>query len=173
LFKKGFFPDVEGVFSLNFYIELLLLLLVLFMIENKQAKTNHRGQVALEYLVMTGFILLIAGILFSISLFFFNENSSFARADAAVSEIAANADWVASLGNGSTVFFEVYIPDNIQTFQIRNKTVFLKINAAAGFNDVLAYSKPDLTPTTFVTSAGKRKFSATFVDGNVVVSEVV
>ncbi|MCR4334996.1 MAG: hypothetical protein NUV57_00475 [archaeon] len=143
------------------------------MLKNKQSKSFSKGQVAIEYLVITGFVLLIAGILFSVALFFFNENSSFAKADAAVSEIVANADWVASLGNGSTVFFEVNIPDNIQVFQIRNKTVFLKINVGSGLNDILAYSKSNLTPATFVTSAGKRKFSATFVDGNVMVSEVV
>ncbi|MFH1391223.1 MAG: hypothetical protein ABIH20_02835 [Candidatus Diapherotrites archaeon] len=139
------------------------------MSENKQAKTSHRGQVALEYLVITGFLLLIVGILAGFAFFSFNQNSQIVKAVKSVSEITNTADMVASFGEGSTIIFKVDIPYEVQYFSLAGKS------ATVAFNDntqIFDYTKVNLTPITLPTQSGRIKLSASFVDGNVVVTQV-
>ncbi len=133
---------------------------------------GYRAQVSVEYLILTGFLMLIVAIGGAFSAIQFNESAEFTKAETAVIEIVNNANWVASLGEGSRVFFEVEMPSNAQEFVLNNKQVRIKINTAAGNSDVIKYAKPDLTPVTLDPSRGRRTYSAVFEDGNVTVSIV-
>ena len=135
-----------------------------------QGAFGQRAQVAFEYLVITGFLLLIAAILFGFSLFSFNENSRVAQAQEAVNRISANADLVASLGEGSRVYFEITVPNGTDSLELFNKTVAMRMDAGGGFSDIIAYAKPNLTPVSLNTGAGRYTLSAYFIDGNVAVS---
>jgi len=126
------------------------------------------GQVSLEYLIITGFVLLVAGMLFVFSLFYFNESSNLVMAKSAVTEIANNSNWVASLGNNSRISFEINLPPNVQSFNVGNKTVSMIISTSAGDGEVSATTKVNLTPTSIPISQGKKSMNAAFVDGNVV-----
>lgn len=132
----------------------------------------RRGQVSVEYLVLTGFLLMIVGVMIAFALFSFNESSNLVKAEGSVIEIINQSNWVASLGNGSKVFFEIEVPEGVQSFEINNKQVRLVLTTASGDTDIFSYAKPNLTPTTFSNNRGRRALSATFVDGNVVVREV-
>lgn len=136
------------------------------------ADRKRRGQISIEYLVLTGFLLITVGIMTAFALYSFNENSNLVKAESAIIKIVNQSNWVASLGDGSKVFFEINVPEGVQSFEINNKQVRLVLNTAAGNTDVFSYAKPNLTPKTFSNNGGRRALSATFVDGNVVVEEV-
>ena len=133
---------------------------------------STKGQVSIEYLVITAFLLAIVGIFFGFALFMFNESAAIAKADNSVTKIADNANWVASLGDGSKVFFELEVPENTNFFRVQGKSALINLALSAGNNDISPYSKSDLTPASFSTSSGRKTFSAVFLDGNVVVSEI-
>ena len=121
---------------------------------------------------ITAFILVVSGIFFGFALFFFNENANFAQAEDAVTKVANNANWVASLGEGSKVSFQVSLPPNVESFTLINKSVNLVLLGSPWNHDVYAYAKPNLTPVALPANARRLALSATFIDGNVLVSLV-
>ncbi|HLC92762.1 MAG TPA: hypothetical protein VJH23_03570 [archaeon] len=131
-----------------------------------------RAQVSMEYLVITAFMLVVAGIIFGFALFSFNANSQFTKAQGFVEKVANNADLVASLGEGSAVIFEADIPNGVQAITLAENSVSMSIDLGNGISDITAYARPSLTPASLITGAGRRSFSAAFSDGNVVVTEV-
>ncbi|MCH7902349.1 hypothetical protein IIC68_01195 [archaeon] len=122
--------------------------------------------------MLTSFLLIIVGVMSAFALFSFNESSNLVKAESAIIEIVNQSNWVASLGDGSKVFFEIDVPEGVQSFEINNKQVRMVLNTSAGDTDIFSYAKPDLTPTTFSNNGGRRALSATFIDGNVVVGEI-
>ena len=126
----------------------------------------------MEYLMITAFMLLVAGIIFGFALLSFNTNSNISKANSAAERFVNNAELVASLGDGSTVLFVADIPDGVESLSLYNNTVSMRIDAGNGLSDVVLYTRPNLTPASFVTGKGRRSFSATFLDGNVVVAEI-
>ncbi|MCR4369484.1 MAG: hypothetical protein NUV67_06285 [archaeon] len=137
-----------------------------------RSRPGRRAQVSIEYLILLAFSLIVAGVLFGFSLWSFNESSAFATADSAVTQVANHANIVASYGEGSTVFFEVQLPNNMESFSVSQKSVTIRIETGAGISDVFAYTKPSLTPSTIAAGPGRHKLKATFSDGNVAVDIV-
>ncbi|HLC79445.1 MAG TPA: hypothetical protein VJG83_03360 [archaeon] len=133
---------------------------------------NSRAQLALEYVVITGFILAIAGIIFGFSLLSFNENSSLTQAQDAVSRLVAHANIAASLGDGSRIFFYIDLPEGVESFSLSGKSVNMLLARVSGDTQVYDYSKANLTPIFLPTSKGRKSLSAQYSDGNVVVSVV-
>ncbi|MEK6957976.1 MAG: hypothetical protein AABW99_03290 [archaeon] len=134
------------------------------------AKRN--AQVSVEYVVLTAFLLLVTGIFFGFALFFFNENSATAHAQDAVITFVNEADRAASYGDGSKVFFTVYVPFDVQSLSAGRKTISMVISNAGGSMDVIGYTKANITPAAFNPASGRRSFSAEFIDGNVLVEEL-
>ncbi len=128
---------------------------------------KHKGQVSLEYLIMTSFLLAVTVIFFGFAIFLFNENAAIAEAESAVLTIENNANFVASLGDESKVYFEVNVPENTTSFNVTGKSITMIVGA----NNIFTYSKVNLTPQSFSTHGGRKIMSASFEDGNVVVRE--
>lgn len=137
-----------------------------------RVRAGEKAQIALEYITITAFMLIVTGILFGFALLMFNESTGLAQADAAVAEIADQANWVASLGDGSKVYFEVTLPNNVQSLELGNKQVRMVYATSVGNSEVYTYAKPNLTPVTISVANQRKTLSATFIDGNVVVGEV-
>jgi len=137
----------------------------------KFTNINSKGQLAIEYLVITGFLLIVVGVLSGFSLVSFNENTNFVKADSCVTKITNQANWVASLGNGSKVFFEIDVPYGVKSFNLVGKSANLVLSTSFGDTQIYDYSRINLTPIALITTQGKKNLSATFLDGNVVVNE--
>ena len=137
----------------------------------KFTNINSKGQLAIEYLVITGFLLIVVGVLSAVSLVSFNENTNLVKADSCVTKITNQANWVASLGNGSKVFFEIDVPYGVKSFNLVGKSANLVLSTSFGDTQIYDYARINLTPTTLITTQGKKNLSATFLDGNVVVNE--
>ncbi len=130
-----------------------------------------KSQVAFEYLVITGFFLAVAGALFIYAIVTINSSLTDQQANDAVLSIASNADFVASLGNGSNVLFDVKLPENSNTLYLNDKYIRLVVGSGSGATSYYAYTKVNLSPATLSTSGGRKYFKAIFLDGNVVVVE--
>ena len=128
--------------------------------------SGRRGQVSIEYLGITAFFLVAAAVFFSYSLLSFGDNKNIALADDSVSKIANNANFVSSLGNGSKVYFDVELPDGTQSIATSGKIVRVLYS---GGRISYAYSKTGFSESSVQASAGRRRLSAAFIDGNVVV----
>ncbi|HZX20454.1 MAG TPA: hypothetical protein VFF13_05560 [archaeon] len=145
-------------------------------IEGRTARIREvspKGQVSVEYLVLTGFILLVAGVIFGFALVSFNENSSFAKAQAVVGEVINQSNLVASWGDESAVFFWIDVPPNAQGFEASGKQVTITLNQGVGANQVFGYTRVNMTPVSLPTTQGLKYMKATFSDGNVTVVEIV
>lgn len=134
------------------------------------ADLSAGGQVSVEYLGITAFFLATSLVFFAYAFATFNDSKSSALAQDTVSRIASNSNLVASLGEGSRIFFDVEFPDNAQSIEVKEKLVRLNYVAGAGTTYAYAYTKVNLTPTTITVSSGRRNISAAFTDGNVVIN---
>lgn len=79
---------------------------------------NSKGQSAVEYLIITSFLLVITGIIFAYSLFIYTDSVSSSTANNAVNSIVNTVDQVYALGPGSSLFVNVDIPQNISDLQL-------------------------------------------------------
>lgn len=131
----------------------------------------EKGQVAFEYLVITGFFLVVAGVLFIYAIVTVNSSLANQQANDAVSAMASNADFVASMGNGSNIAFDVKLPENSGTIYMRDKYIRLVMGSGSGESSYYAYTKVNLVPSTLSVSGGRKYFKAIFLDGNVMVVE--
>ena len=141
------------------------------MLNFKFEGTGSRGQLAIEYLVITGFLLIVVGVLSGFSLISFNENTNIVKAESCVTRITNQANWVASLGNGSKVFFEIDVPYGVQSFFLTGKSANLVLSTSFGDTQIYDYARINISPLILITTQGKKNLSVTFLDGNVVVNE--
>ena len=130
-----------------------------------------RAQISTEYVMVTAFLLVVAGVIFGFALFSFNENARLAQANEAVTKIANYSNLVASLGDGSRIYFEITLPDGVRSLRVVNKAVNMRLATNSGDSDIYSYAKVNLTgqPSVYLPcKAGRKSLSATFQDGNVV-----
>ncbi len=131
---------------------------------------DRRGQLSIEYLVITSFILVISGVLFGFSLFTFNENAGLSQAKEAVSAVVTHANLVASLGEGSKVYFNADLPDGVSSFSVSGTAVNLVASIGGKTTTVYDYTKASITPAVLSSVKGRQSLSASFIDGNVVIA---
>ena len=144
---------------------------VLIMTNFKFFRIGSGGQLAVEYLVLTGFLLIVVGTLSVVSLVSFNENTTLVKADSCVTKITNQANWVASLGDGSKVFFEIDVPYGVKSFYLEGKSANLVLSTSFGDTGIYDYARINFTPKSLITNQGIKSLSATFLDGNVVINE--
>ncbi|MBI2597938.1 MAG: hypothetical protein HYW50_01950 [Candidatus Diapherotrites archaeon] len=144
------------------------------MKEKKTAPWATKAQIALEYLLITGFLLIAAGIIFIYSITILDQNLRFAKADKALQELASAADRVSDLGPGNKVFVELELPTDIASNQItaENREISLTLNTPFGPNTRYETTSGNLKPTTIAITGGIKIIKVEMVDQNVVFTEV-
>lgn len=136
------------------------------------AMNGTRGQLSVEYVAITAFMLISTGVIFGFALFSFNDSVGRAEAHDVVSKTVNNADLVASLGDGSRIVFDVELPANAKTFTLSGNTVSLVVSTPAGDSEFYDYTRSRLSPANISVSSGRKTLAAVFTDGNVIMSEV-
>lgn len=138
-------------------------------------KKNKKGQVGVEYLTITAFLLLVAIILFVFGFTTFNETSKRNKADNAVKSIASAANQVYALGPGNIVFVEIELPEGIKSGSTFGKTIQFKLSSIAGTNDVFERTNTNLSLVNLPTLQGKHYFKIEMTntppDYNVLITE--
>ncbi len=123
----------------------------------------------MEYLGVTTFFIIMTGIFFAYSFSAFSENKNLAFGQDSVAKIANNANLVASMGDGSSIYFAAEFPDDSKTLSAYNKYILLSYGSGSGATKVYAYSRANITPFAVPVNSGRRTMNATFTDGNVVI----
>ncbi len=80
-----------------------------------------KGQIAVEYLILTAFILTAVAILFAFSFLNYSQNIRIAQANEALSKLANAVDDVYLRGEGNNRFVNVYFPDGMSKLEIVHK----------------------------------------------------
>ena len=83
--------------------------------------TGKKAQIAMEYLILTGFILVAVALIFAFSFLNYNQNIRVAKTGEALSKIANAVDDVYTRGEGNTRFVKMTWPDGMKGISIVHK----------------------------------------------------
>lgn len=78
---------------------------------------GRKGQVATEYILITGFVLIAVTIIFTYSYVSNNQNIKITQANNAVDKLVNKADLIYALGPDNNQFVEVTFPRDVQRIQ--------------------------------------------------------
>jgi len=116
--------------------------------------TSSQGQVAFEYMIIVGLVLLFLiplwAYLASVREDTIQEIST-SYAESAVNKIASSADLVFSQGPPAKVRTTVYIPSGVSSTNIIDSTIIISVYSGAGISNVSALTIANITgalPTT-------------------------
>ncbi|MBU0662629.1 MAG: hypothetical protein ABH854_05560 [Candidatus Diapherotrites archaeon] len=82
---------------------------------------NSKGQMSLEYMVMSAFLLLIVGLLFTYAYINYDHAMKLDMANYAVDSIAEAADQAYALGTGTVLFVDIILPNGIEGSSVFGK----------------------------------------------------
>ena len=117
------------------------------------------GQTAFEYLMLFSLALTILAVLVLYSQQMTERNREdirVANAITAVNKIAEAADIVYTQGKPSQITVSVYIPEGIESIDISNNKILMKVNIASGLSDIFAFSKAELEGSIQTISGMKK-----------------
>jgi hypothetical protein len=113
-----------------------------------------KAQVALEYLIIVSFALLV---LVPYVLYLndlsqsYSETNKLTVARNSVDKLGRNVDWVYSQGEGAKIETEILVPDGVESIEFLNNTIVWKVRTTAGVSDVFYTAVTNVTgniPTT-------------------------
>ena len=82
---------------------------------------EKKAQIAMEYLILTGFILVAVAVIFAFSFINYNQNIRAAKTGEAISKLANAVDDVYTRGEGNTRFVKITWPDGMKGISIVHK----------------------------------------------------
>ncbi|MBI4043979.1 MAG: hypothetical protein HY393_04205 [Candidatus Diapherotrites archaeon] len=133
---------------------------------------NAKGQIGFEYLVLTGFLLLIIALVFAYSFVSYSQAIQSQKAEASLNAIVGASDYVYGRGNGNTLLVDIEVPEGVSSFQVLDNIVSMRVSGAFGSSDYLRTSKAAFVPASLSTSSGPRTLKVEAVDANVRVTGV-
>lgn len=83
-----------------------------------------RAQVALEYFILTIFILVAVSIIFAFSFLNYDQNAMIVTANETISKLAQAVDIVYARGEGNTKFVEINLPNNLESIEIFHQCAY-------------------------------------------------
>ncbi|MFH0969858.1 MAG: hypothetical protein V1776_00120 [Candidatus Diapherotrites archaeon] len=115
---------------------------------------RFRGQVGLEYLTFTAFLLLFSAILFAYAFVSYSSSVQLIQSQAAVDEVAATVDFVYAKGPGNTVLVDVQLPVGLTEFRVGQNTVRATLSQLGGSSTLFAFTKTNIMPAYLYHDAG-------------------
>jgi len=85
---------------------------------------RKRAQIAMEYLILTAFILVAVAIIFAFSFLNYSQNLNIAKANETLSKMENAVNDVYTRGEGNTRFVSLSLPDGMQNIGIIHKCGF-------------------------------------------------
>jgi len=83
--------------------------------------TEKKAQIAMEYLILTGFILIAVALIFGFSFINYNQNIRIAKTNEALSKLSNAVDDIYTRGEGNTRFVKITWPDGMRGISIVHK----------------------------------------------------
>jgi hypothetical protein len=107
-----------------------------------------KSQVAMEYLIIISFALLvlIPSTIYLVNISHeFNDDNSLTVASNSMKKIGQTSDWIYSQGTPAKLKMMVLIPKNVQDIKFSGKTMTWKIKTSAGISEIYYNSLANLT----------------------------
>lgn len=131
-----------------------------------------KGQISVEYLTVTAFLLAVVGILFGYSLITLSDNSKLASADAAVKTLANAANSVGSLGSGNAVYVNIDVPNDVQSGSASGYEIKYVVGTMGGGSEASQRVNNSITPASLPLTAGLYVIKVEMADGNILLTQV-
>ena len=103
-----------------------------------------RAQLAIEYVIVIGIILIALIPIFYYSLTESSRVTRINQANDAVNTLARAADGVYSIGPGTRKYVWINMPGGVRGYSLANKTVLINLFVFGGVSDVFSQAKADL-----------------------------
>jgi len=84
-------------------------------------KTAERAQIALEYFILTVFILVAVSMIFTFSFLNFDQNSTIVIANETMSKLSKAVNVIYARGEGNTTFVNISLPNGLESIEILHK----------------------------------------------------
>ena len=134
-----------------------------------------KGQAGVEYISITSFLLAAVGIIFVIALATYYDASSTFASKQAVETLVNSADQVAGLGNGSVLFVDVVLPNDVKAIVVNplyKKELVLTVGSTLGDKNFYSDSTAYFQNVSFnSTNSGKHVMQVQLKDGNIWITE--
>jgi uncharacterized protein (UPF0333 family) len=107
---------------------------------------RERGQVGLEYLVFTAFLLLMTALLFAYAYMNYSNTIQVVQTQAAVDSVASSVDFVYAKGPGNAVIVDIKLPVGLTEFRVDQNVVRATLTQYGSNTILYAFTKTPITP---------------------------
>ncbi|MCX8158457.1 MAG: hypothetical protein N3D73_02205 [Candidatus Diapherotrites archaeon] len=135
---------------------------------NNGSYTNSFGQMATEYFILFGFLLVIVGIFFGYSMTYINDTINEYKIRNSLNKIVSIAENVASNGYGSQAIVYVDMPKDVMLFETKNNYIIVKLKYGDSYNDYIEYASVKFRNLQLTPKEGKNRIKV-FADENDIV----
>lgn len=104
-----------------------------------------KSQAAFEYLLVIAFGLAVIIPIFYFSIVSSSESVIASQAQDAVNTLAKTADYVYSLGSGSSAKVTITIPQKVVNTTVQDKFILIQLKLSSGISDIKATTTANLT----------------------------
>ncbi|MBM3281858.1 MAG: hypothetical protein FJY86_00770 [Candidatus Diapherotrites archaeon] len=105
-----------------------------------------RGQVGLEYLVFTAFLLLMTTLLFAYAYANYSNTIQVVQTQAAIDSLASSIDFVYAKGPGNAVIIDIKLPVGLTEFRVDQNVVRATLTQYGSHTVLFALTKAPINP---------------------------
>ncbi|MBU0958859.1 MAG: hypothetical protein KKB31_02825 [Nanoarchaeota archaeon] len=137
-------------------------------------KRGSKGQVGVEYMIVIGFVTLAIMSVLALAYFYSDEikgNIKLNQVESFASQLIGKAESVFFAGEPSKNTVELYLPENVESLEIRNDGILITTNIGLEKSVRLFKSKVPLSGTITPT-LGLKKISLEAREGDVLVTVI-
>lgn len=131
---------------------------------------NKKAQVATEYIVMLGVLLIVVAGLAGYSLMMYSETVSINQTKDALSDLKTAVNRVYDLGEGNSKIVEIYFPDRVTEAKVVGTAIYITSTSFGSSVQDLAETDANVHGTIPITP-GTHYIEVKAIDGNVSISE--
>ena len=93
---------------------------------------GKKGQVAVEYMMLIGVLLILVAFLSGYAFFVYNESIASNQFQSSVKNLADTINNVYYLGNGNSMAFDFVIPSNVISIEFQNIRILTHVDSFGG-----------------------------------------
>ncbi len=82
---------------------------------------GEKAQIALEYFILTAFILVAVSMIFTFSFLNYDQNSTIVIANETISKLSKGVNVIYARGKGNTTFVDINLPNGLESLEIVHK----------------------------------------------------
>lgn len=136
-------------------------------------KGGLQGQVAIEYIMMSAFLLLVVGVLFVYSYSQYDRTMKLDMTQHAVDSMAEAANQAYALGSGSVLFVEMDLPYGVEGYTVDSNHIILLLNWTGTKEQIYARTIADLNTLSVIpTYASRHRMKVSMGENLVTLQEV-